>query len=90
MHDHEHYMRQAIALAANVPDLPFGAVIVDGNNGKVLSEGWKKTPLNPMWHGEIDGMNRFAASGISVEVKRLVLYTTAEPCRICQAAALWS
>lgn len=90
MNDHEHYMRRAIALAANVPDLPFGAVIVDGENGAVLSEGWNKTSLNPMWHGEIDAMNRLAAAGNSVEDKRLVLYTTAEPCPMCQAAALWS
>jgi len=90
MNDHEQYMRRAIELAASVPDLPFGAVIVDGGNGTVLAEGWNKTSLNPTWHGEIDAMNRLAASGISVEEKRLVLYTTAEPCPMCQAAALWS
>lgn len=90
MNDHEGFMRRAIELAASVPDLPFGAVIVDSGNGMVLAEGWNKTSLNPTWHGEIDAMNRLAASGISVEDKRLVLYTTAEPCPMCQAAALWS
>jgi len=90
MNDHERYMRQAITLAANVPDLPFGAVIVDGDNGTVLAEGWNKTSLNPTWHGEIDALNQLAATGITVEDKRLVLYTTAEPCPMCQAAALWS
>ena len=29
MLDHEKYMRRAIELAAVVPELPFGAVIVD-------------------------------------------------------------
>lgn len=90
MNDHERYMRRVIALAAHVPELPFGAVIVNEDNGKILAEGWNKTSLNPLWHGEIDAMNRLVTSGISVKDKRLVLYTTAEPCPMCQAAALWS
>lgn len=90
MNDHERYMRRAIALADNVPDLPFGAVIVDGSNGTILAEGWNKTPLNPMWHGEVDAINRLVSSGVGVEGKSLVLYTTAEPCPMCQGAILWS
>ncbi len=90
MNDHELYMRRAISLAANVPDLPFGALIVDGDTGTILSEGWNKTSLNPMWHGEIDAINGLAASGVVLEGKCLVLYTTAEPCPMCQAAILWS
>jgi tRNA(Arg) A34 adenosine deaminase TadA len=90
MNDHERYMRRAIALAENVPDLPFGAVIVDGDSGTILSEGWNKTSLNPMWHGEVDAINGLALSGIDVEGKSLVLYTTAEPCPMCQGAILWS
>lgn len=90
MKDHELYMRRAIELAANVPDLPFGALIVDVATGTILSEGWNKTPVNPMWHGEIDAINGLASSGVGVEGKSLVLYTTAEPCPMCQGAVLWS
>jgi tRNA(Arg) A34 adenosine deaminase TadA len=90
MNDHEGYLRRAIALAGNVPELPFGAVIVDGDNGTILAEGWNKTSLNPMWHGEVDAINRLASSGVGVEGKSLVLYTTAEPCPMCQGAILWS
>ncbi|MDA0659367.1 MAG: nucleoside deaminase [Planctomycetota bacterium] len=90
MNDHEFYMRRAISLAANVPDLPFGALIVDGDSGTILSEGWNKTSLNPIWHGEIDAINGLAASGGGVEGKNLVLYTTAEPCPMCQGAILWT
>ncbi len=90
MNDHELYMRRAVALAANAPDLPFGALIVDGDSGTILSEGWNKTPLNPLWHGEIDAINGLAASGVDVEGKSLVLYTTAEPCPMCQGAILWT
>ncbi len=90
MNDHELYIRRAIALAANVPDLPFGALMVDGDSGTILSEGWNKTSVNPTWHGEIDAINELASSGVSVERKSLVLYTTAEPCPMCQVAILWT
>jgi|APGre2960657505_1045072.scaffolds.fasta_scaffold05508_7 tRNA(adenine34) deaminase len=90
MNDHELYMRRAIALAAHVPELPFGALIVDGDSDTILSEGWNKTSVNPTWHGEIDAINGLSSSGVLVEGKHLVLYTTAEPCPMCQAAALWS
>ena len=36
--DHEHYMRRAIALTANCPELPFGALIVSAATGEVLVE----------------------------------------------------
>jgi len=52
--DHERQMRQAIELAANVPDLPFGSVIVNRQSGEVVAEGWNKSSINPTWHGEID------------------------------------
>lgn len=90
MHDPEHYMRRAIALAANVPALPFGALIVDEGDGTILSEGWNKSSLNPMWHGEVDAINSLMAAGLDLQGKILTLYTTAEPCPMCQAAALWS
>lgn len=73
MNDHERYMRRAIALADHVSDLLFGAVIVDGDNGTILAEGWNKTSLNPIWHGEVDAINRLASSGVGVEGTSLVL-----------------
>jgi tRNA(adenine34) deaminase len=87
---HERYMRRAIELAGKVPDLPFGAVIVDRDTGTILSEGWNKTSVNPTWHGEIDAINTLASSGVCVKGKSVVLYTTAEPCPMCQAAILWT
>ena len=90
MNDHERYMRRAIALVETFPDLSFGAVIVDGGNGKILTEGWNKTSINPLWHGEIEAINGLASSGVGAEGKSLAFYTTAEPCPMCQAAVLWS
>lgn len=90
MNDHEYYMRRAIALAAHVPERPFGVVIADGDDGAILAEGWNKSSLNPTWHGEIDAINRLAATGLYLQRENLILYTTAEPCPMCQAAILWS
>jgi tRNA(Arg) A34 adenosine deaminase TadA len=90
MLDHEKYMRRAIELAANVPDLPFGAVIVNQESGEVIAEGWNKSSINPTWHGEIDAINRLAALQPEFEGSRLVLYTTAEPCPMCQGAIQWA
>lgn len=88
--DHERYMRRAIELAANVPDLPFGAVIVDRNSGVILAEGWNKSSVNPTWHGEIDAINSLVTSNSRNNGSSLILFTTAEPCPMCQGAILWA
>lgn len=90
MLDHEHYMRRAIELAANVPDLPFGALITDQTSGEILAEGWNRSSINPTWHGEIDAINQMAAGVRDWKERRLALYTTAEPCPMCQGAILWT
>jgi tRNA(Arg) A34 adenosine deaminase TadA len=88
--DHERYMRRTIKLAGNVPSVPFGALIVDRRTGKIVAEGWNKSSANPTWHGEIDAINQLAESQEEYEGEDLVLYTTAEPCPMCQGAILWS
>lgn len=87
---HERYMRRAIALTANVPHLPFGAVIVNRKDENILAEGWNKSDLNPTWHGEIDAINQLVLAHSFEERTGLVLYTTAEPCPMCQGAILWT
>lgn len=88
--DHERYMRKAIALTANVPELPFGAVIMNRDSGEIVAEGWNRSSENPTWHGEIDAINRLVATNSEIDGSRLVLYTTAEPCPMCQGAILWA
>jgi tRNA(Arg) A34 adenosine deaminase TadA len=83
-------MRRAIELAGNVPELPFAAVIVDQDTGEVLAEGWSKSSINPTWHGEIDAINQMAEAGCDWKVSPLALYTTAEPCPMCQGAIHWT
>ena len=44
--DHEFFMRRAIELALNVPNVPFGALIVNRDTDEILAEGWNKTSIN--------------------------------------------
>jgi tRNA(Arg) A34 adenosine deaminase TadA len=89
--NHEGFMRRAIAQAANAPEAPFGSVIVNRGSGDIMAEGWNKSAINPIWHGEIDAINMLFRSGrVGIDSSEMVLYTTAEPCPMCMAAILWS
>jgi tRNA(Arg) A34 adenosine deaminase TadA len=88
--DHATLMRRAIAQAKEVPLLPFGAVLVRGTTGEVLAEGHNRTTISPTYHGEIDVINRLAADQPKADWGGLALYTTAEPCPMCQSAIEWA
>jgi tRNA(Arg) A34 adenosine deaminase TadA len=88
--DHATFMRRAIAQANNVPLLPFGAVLVRGATGEVLAEGHNRSGLSPTFHGEVDVINRLAADQPQIDWSGLALYTTAEPCPMCQSAIEWA
>ena len=85
MTDAVEFMRRAIAVARTV-DLPFGAVMVRRTTGEILAEGVNRTDESPTLHAEIDAINRCAASNPGLDWRELDLYTTAEPCPMCQGA----
>lgn len=85
----ESHMRRAIQLAANNRKYPFAAVLVDQEKG-IVAEGWNRSANNPTWHGEMDAINKCAASHPKIDWTRLTLYTTAEPCAMCQGAVAWA
>ena len=87
---HEHYMRRAIELGQKVLQMPFGAVVVDKHSGKIVAEGWNRSLENPIWHGEIDAINQLALARPAFDGTHLLLYSTAEPCPMCQSAILWT
>ena len=87
--DDESHMRRAIRLAANNPKYPFAAVLVDEDK-RVVGEGWNRSALNPTWHGEMDAINKCAAAHPRIDWTKLTLYTTAEPCAMCQGAVAWA
>jgi tRNA(Arg) A34 adenosine deaminase TadA len=83
-------MRLAIEAARRVPAHPFGAVIVCRSAGECLAIGVNRSAENPIIHGEIDAINRCASAYPGADWTDLALYTTAEPCPMCQAAILWA
>ena len=87
---HERFMRRAVSLAAANLSAPFAAVVVDVGTNEILVEGINRHRENPTLHGEIDAINRCAALGRAVNWAGLRLYTTAEPCCMCQGAILWA
>lgn len=83
-------MRAAIAAAAANPAAPFGAVIVDRERGEILATGVNRASTDPSAHGEIDALRALWASDPPADPSRLALYTTAEPCPMCQSALIWA
>ena len=88
--NHEDYMRRAIALALEVPEFPFGAVIVNRATGEIVAEGFNQSALNPTFHGEMVAINRCAELHHPKDWSEFDLYTTAEPCPMCQSAIEWA
>ncbi len=86
----EFYMRRAIELARKSPNAPFGAVIADPESKQILAGGWNRASENPTWHGEIDAINDLFSKNLNWKPENLVLFTTAEPCPMCQGAIVWS
>ncbi len=82
-------MRQAIAIGRQVSKFPFGAVIIRRKTGEIIAEGVNRSRENPIVHGEIDAINHCAARHPKIDWSELDLYTTAEPCPMCQAAIEW-
>ena len=85
----EEFMRKAISIAAENPRHPFGAVIVECDTNRVVSEGVNQSKQHPMWHGEIVAINHAVASMSDIDWSKLRLVTTAEPCPMCISAILW-
>jgi tRNA(Arg) A34 adenosine deaminase TadA len=83
------FMRRAIALAAQVPEFPFGAVIVRRVDGRCVAEGYNQSALNPTLHGEMVAIHRCAELYRPADWSGFDLYTTAEPCPMCQSAIEW-
>lgn len=69
---------------------PFGAVIV--KDGRIVGEGFNRVILkgDPTCHGEMEAI-RDAAKNLGTHVlEGCTLYTSAECCPMCAAAAWWA
>ena len=86
----EYYMQMAINLAKNNPKAPFAAIIVNNETGEILSKGLNASIINPTFHGEMVAINQCVKKYPNVDWSKVTLYTTAEPCPMCQSAVVWA
>jgi tRNA(Arg) A34 adenosine deaminase TadA len=86
----ESYMQSALSLAKHNPKAPFAALIVDNKTGDILAEGLNSSTINPTFHGEMVAINQFAKKYPHADWSNVTLYTTAEPCSMCQSAIIWA
>lgn len=87
----EKYMRRAMALAqeaAELGEVPVGAVLVDPKTGDIIAEG-KNAPIklnDPTAHAEIVALRSASDAMQNYRLTGLDLYTTLEPCTMCAGA----
>jgi tRNA(Arg) A34 adenosine deaminase TadA len=55
-----------------------------------MAEGVNQSTLNPVFHGEIVAINQCATRHQPKNWHEFNLYTTAEPCAMCQSAIAWA
>ncbi|MDP3402043.1 MAG: tRNA adenosine(34) deaminase TadA [Brevundimonas sp.] len=84
-------MRMALALAqaaADVDEVPVGAILVDESTGTVLAEGSNRpiSTCDPTAHAEIVALRAAAESLGNYRLTGLTLYVTLEPCPMCAGA----
>jgi len=87
--DAEHWMRQALALAARAADegeVPVGAVLV--MQGAIIGEGWNRpiAARDPTAHAEIQALRDAARRAGNYRLPTTELYVTLEPCPMCAGA----
>jgi guanine deaminase len=93
---HEGFMRRAIANSRKAgveykTGGAFGAVIVN-RDGAVLADGANQVVAqnDPTWHAELSAIRQACALLMSPRLEGCTLYTSAEPCPMCLAAAYWA
>lgn len=91
----EKFMRKAIDLSrrGSIKEKTggvFGAVIV--KNGQIIGEGYNQVIKNndPTWHGEIQAIREACKKLGTPHLDGCDLYTSAECCPMCLAAAYWA
>jgi guanine deaminase len=90
------FMKRAIELSAETSLVKkaggvFGTVIVDPN-GEILAEGANRVVAenDPTWHGEMEAIRKACKKVGSFKLTGCTLYSSAECCPMCAAAAYWA
>lgn len=91
----EKFMEKAIQLSrkASIEEKTggaFGAVVV--KDGKIVGEGYNQVLKNndPTWHAEMHAIREACKNLGTPHLEGCILYTSAECCPMCLAAAYWA
>jgi tRNA(Arg) A34 adenosine deaminase TadA len=91
----EQFMMRAIELSRHASMVEkcggaFGAVIV--KDGKIIAEGYNQViaTKDPTWHAEMHAIREASKKLGSPHLEGCILYTSAECCSMCLAAAYWA
>lgn len=87
------YMREALReaeKAAELDEVPVGAVIVRGD--EIISRGYNRTRTDndPTAHAEMIAIRQAAAKLGGWRLTGCTMYVTLEPCSMCAGAIVWS
>lgn len=87
------YMKRAIELAqmaAEIGEVPVGAVVVKRSTGEIVGEGFNKreTEKSPLAHAEIEAIGNAASKLGGWRLIDCEMYVTLEPCPMCAGAII--
>lgn len=87
------YMQRALELAqkaAELGEVPVGAVVVRKRDGKIVGEGYnlRECDKNPLAHAEIIAINEASKNLGGWRLIDCELYVTLEPCPMCCGAII--
>lgn len=93
--NNEEFMKEAIHLSREASIVKktggvFGAVVV--KDGKVIGRGYNKVIKynDPTWHAEMEAIREACKALGTPHLEGCILYTSAECCPMCLAAAYWA
>ena len=85
---HAEWMSEAIQLTRSPAKTPFGCVLVDRRKQCVVASGLNDGITFRILHAEIVALQNYAGTE-NPQWDNITLYSTAEPCPMCQSAILW-
>lgn len=91
--DKTFYMNRALLLAskaADIGEVPVGAVIVNKKTGEIIGEGYnrRETDKSPLAHAEIIAINEASKNFGGWRLIGCNMYVTLEPCAMCAGAII--